>query len=68
MNWKSFKQEKPLIGQRILIYDKDYEIHYEVVDMKENTLQRLYGFYEELPIHDYYYWCAVPSITKAMKK
>jgi hypothetical protein len=71
VNWKSFKQEKPLIGQRILIYDNDTDSvtpPYEVVKMMaDNKLQRLYGFYESFNVMDWYYWCSVPNITEDMK-
>jgi hypothetical protein len=71
MKWKTFKQEKPLIGQRILIYDNDTDSvtpPYEVVEMMaDNQLQRLYGFYESFSVMDWYYWCKVPCLPKDKK-
>lgn len=63
MKWKSFKQEKPLDGQRILIYDKKYNDWHVCIYEGERDLNRtLYQTHIELCI-----WISVPCLPEDMK-
>lgn len=68
MKWKSFKDEKPLNGQRVLIYNPkenpDCFDPFEVAIMEEN---KLHGFREFYPIKDYCLWISVPNLPKDVK-
>lgn len=72
MQWKSFKDEKPLEGQRVLVYDIDDAQLFNVGFYEKDyggcvrTLS-YYGSKHCMMLEDYNYWCEVPNLPEDMK-
>jgi hypothetical protein len=63
MKWKSFKQEQPLEGQRLLVYNPLENISYSpyevVIARKDNRLEGHEGFFES---QVYCFWIPIPCL------
>jgi|GEM_PF-3923694 len=61
MKWKSFKEEKPLLNQRVLMYDKnkDYD-HFCILIYKPPTIARFIEKFEKQM--DMMFWCPIPNL------